>query len=246
MNKGYTYVDGKCIITDEKGDKRLEEYTDKTDEILICENVIETLENELDITKEELIKQIKKEKRIKSDIWFNTLLLVLPLITAQLAFRLLAGPNAFEVMFGTHPLVMNFVKGFFIFIGVTFGGTGYLSTYFNKKENKKTIDGLTSKEKAIEKSLQEEKEYLEELNSQKTKQELPESFCDKKIDDLETLKKLRSYIELYYDCGYNKEKYLRYLQENKLNKKLSKYYTEEGLNLVEEYLEEEKQLKLAK
>ena len=43
MNKGYTYVDGKCIITDEKGAKRLEEYTDKTDEILICENVIETL-----------------------------------------------------------------------------------------------------------------------------------------------------------------------------------------------------------
>ena len=41
MNKEYTYINGECIVEDEYGRKKLVEYTDKTDEILIQENVIE-------------------------------------------------------------------------------------------------------------------------------------------------------------------------------------------------------------
>ena len=57
MNKEYLYINGKCIIYDENGaileddgKVALKEYSDKLDQILVQENVIETLEDELDET----------------------------------------------------------------------------------------------------------------------------------------------------------------------------------------------------
>ena len=62
MNKEYVYLNGKCVVEDENGERRLEEYTDKTDEILVTENVIETLEADLEENRYELGKRKKLVK----------------------------------------------------------------------------------------------------------------------------------------------------------------------------------------
>ena len=41
MDKGYIYVDGNCIIEDDKGNQRVESYSNKMDEILMTQNGIE-------------------------------------------------------------------------------------------------------------------------------------------------------------------------------------------------------------
>jgi hypothetical protein len=71
MNKEYLYIDGKCVIYDENGAIKDEngkvltkEYSDKLDEILVQENIIEELEDELENTN---IKIEKNKKGIKGD-----------------------------------------------------------------------------------------------------------------------------------------------------------------------------------
>ena len=79
MNKEYTYLNGKCIIEDENGNKRLEDYTDNIDDILIQENVIETLENDLKTTINNIEEIKEKEKNVKLNYYFSLIVFLLPL-----------------------------------------------------------------------------------------------------------------------------------------------------------------------
>lgn len=238
MNKEYTYLNGECIVEDEYGRKKLVEYTDKTEEILIQENVIETLENDSYKSKMKYVKEQTREKNIKSSKWFNLTMLVLPIVAFQGTFRLLLGPNASEVMMEMHPLLTPIVKGIAIFFSAAFGGLAYLTSYFDGIENKRKLRGLESKKEALEKTLEAEKQHLEELNREKQKQESSEKFFTKEVDDLETLNDMRNYIELYYDCGVNRKKYEKYYQEGTLEKKLGKRYTPAGIKLIKEWLDQ--------
>ena len=56
MNKEYTYINGKVIISDENGNKTQSEYYDNLDEVLVKENIIETMEDKI----EELKKSSKQ------------------------------------------------------------------------------------------------------------------------------------------------------------------------------------------
>ena len=55
---------------------------------------------------------------------------------------------------------------------------------------------------------------------------------------MHALLKLRDNLRVYYGCGYNIDKYQKYLQNGKLERKLAKYYTEEEIELIKNYLEE--------
>lgn len=238
MNKEYTYLNGKCIIEDENGNKRLEDYTDNIDDILIQENVIETLENDLKTTMNNIKTRNQKEKNVKLNYYFSIFVFLLPLIGSQLAFRLLLGPNASAIMMEMHPLMTPFVKGIFIFMSVSFGGIGFLSNYVGSRENRRSLEGLESEKEALENTIIEEKNDLEELNKEKEKKEVSQEFFEKEVDDLEELRNIRKYIALYYDCGANRKKYQEYYEKGILDKKLRKYYTEYGIKLIKEWLDE--------
>lgn len=240
MNKEYTYLNGECIIEDENGHKRLEEYTDKIDEILVEENIIETLESDLFKVRNKYRKEKNREKSIKSSKWFNLAMLITPIVAFQLTFRLLLGPGAAETMMEMHPLLTPFVKGIAVFFSITFGGAGFLTSFIDGINNQEKIRGLESEEKALERTLEEEKEKLKKLNEEKQKQISSEKFFEKEVDDLEILRDMRDYIGLYYDCGVNRKRYEKYYQEGTLEKKLSKHYTKEGIELIKEWLEEKK------
>jgi len=53
VNKEYTYIDGKVIVEDENGNKKVREYNNKLDKILVQENVIEAMEDQILILEEE-------------------------------------------------------------------------------------------------------------------------------------------------------------------------------------------------
>lgn len=54
MNKSYIYLDGKVIIEDENNNKTLTEYYDNLDEVLIQENLIETMEKRIKELEQEM------------------------------------------------------------------------------------------------------------------------------------------------------------------------------------------------
>lgn len=239
MNKEIIYVNGKCVIEDEERNRRVEDYTDKTEEILVTENIIETLEIDLEDNIDDLERCEKRVKSYKKDIIFNICTFLSMPIVIQLLFRELVGPNSFEIMFPNSMLVPGFIKIFFSSVILFFGSIFVSTSIEDSIRNKRKIEALKSEKKAIEKSLKEENEYLQQLHEVKNNTVVEVEFFSKDVDDLEALRNIRSQIELYYDCGYNKNKYGRYFQNGTLERKLGKYYNERGIELVEEYLEEQ-------
>ena len=63
MNKEYTYIDGKVIISDESDKKIEHEYYDNLDKVLAQENLIETMEKKIQELESEN-ESYKKNNRI--------------------------------------------------------------------------------------------------------------------------------------------------------------------------------------
>ena len=76
------------------------------------------------------------------------------------------------------------------------------------------------------------------MKSKKTRTNENQDFRVVKVNDLEILKIFKSWLNLYYDLGYNGEKYYKYYQQEKLDAKLGKHYTDFGIEIAKEYLEE--------
>ena len=62
MNQGYTYKEGKAIVKTDKGIKEPIEYYDNLDEVLLQENLIETMENNI-LSLEKESENYKKNNR---------------------------------------------------------------------------------------------------------------------------------------------------------------------------------------
>ena len=238
MNKEIIYLNGKCVVEDENRKRRVEDYTDKTEEILVTENVIETLGADLEENRYELGKRKKLVKNGKFDIIFTAVSFALIPPVIQLLLIFLLGPGA-SLMLAQPSFLLPFLKVFILSVTALFGGMLTYSSYSSYRKNKRKISGLLSEKKAIEETLDQEKAHLIDLQLEKKKVVASEEYFEKEVPDLEELRDLRNYLDLYYDCGYHKEKYGRYLQNGKLEKKLGKYYNEKGLELIEGYLEEQ-------
>ena len=237
MNGKYTYLDGKVIIEDENGKKKIVEYTNHLDEILVQENLIESLENELVEVDRDIERSKKLNKTNKNVTIFSAVSFALIPVIMQFLLKMLLGENASEIMLSTEPMMLPFIKGFIISISGISGSFFTISSYNSYKKNKKNINGQKSKKKVLEETIQQEKKELEQLQQTSQKQQLTHHFFEKEVDYIKELRRLRSYLNLYYDCGYNREKYIKYLQEGKLYKKLDKYYTVRGIDLMIENLE---------
>ena len=85
--------------------------------------------------------------------------------------------------------------------------------------------------------LEQEKSKLEELKKEQVIISEPQEFKVEKVDDLERLRELRNKLSLYNRLGYNMNKYYRYYQAGKLEKKLSRQYDESSICEIKEYFE---------
>ena len=248
MNKEYLYINGKCVIYDENGtikdnDGKIltKEYTDKLDEILIQENIIEALEDELDETNKLINKNKKSIKGDKSSMWICTgMLCSFPFLFQKLLPYMLTEESLLQLM--SDSFARTLIQGLMLSLTTIFGGGFVLGINNSYKEKKRKLKGNETKKDAIEKSLEKEKEKLNELErtKQKTtidKKELENDMCSKRINYLHELRKLRDNLRVYYACGYNEKKYRKYLEQGRINKKLKKYYTEEEIQMIKDHLE---------
>ena len=62
MNKEYVYKDGKVLVIDENGNQKILDYYDNLDDVLIQENLIETMQNK----EQKLERKISHLKKIIS------------------------------------------------------------------------------------------------------------------------------------------------------------------------------------
>ena len=102
--------------------------------------------------------------------------------------------------------------------------------------------GTESELESLRKETKKQKEHLEELRQNKTNNKDikdKDDFSFSKVNDIKILKALRTYLNFYYDLGYNEKKYLKYYQKGILQEKLGKHYNHSDLisQWAQEYFE---------
>lgn len=229
MNKECVYVDEKIVVSDENGNNRIIENSDKINEILVQENVVEAIEEKTLELKEKLIQN----KVSKHFIPENFLTAICGLIISDLLFK-----YVFKVNILTDLIIGPF-NAIFLMGGIIIPAFSLLDVfkYFDYKQMKKEKQGDILEYNYLSKKLEQEKSKLEELKKEQVIIGDPQEFKVEKVDDFERLKELRNKLSLYNRLGYNMNKYYRYYQAGKLEKKLSRQYDESSISEIKEYFE---------
>ena len=237
MNKGYTYIDGKVIISDEDGNHITNDYYDNLDQVLVQENIIDDIEFKM----KRLGIESDRYKRVEFD----------PILLKSIGVGLLVGPPlAIWMCTGTNPYTVhtdisnnifgsaNLVLVTTVAMGITFLPLAALEAaneYHKYKVARMKLNGNESETKYLKNQLEIEKEKLEELKKDKTTNNEMKNFKLKEVNDLKELNDLKEKVKLYYELGYNEKKYLQYYKKDKLEKILPDEYNEEDIKLAKEY-----------
>ena len=237
MNQGYTYKEGKAIVKTDKGIKEPIEYYDNLDEVLLQENLIETMENNI-LSLEKESENYKKNNRKH---YFPFFLLGVPivLITLSIGVALYATSgnsdvNVFEVV---GDFVLNATVCSVACVPIT--ALMELRTYEYYKNLLSEEKGINSGLEFLKKQVIIEKEKLNTL-----KKERNENKCNEQqtrvveVNDLELLEKLKKSLNLYFDLGYNEDAYYEYYQNGTLDANLSQDYNGAEIEIAKKYLEE--------
>lgn len=240
MNKEYTYIDGKMIIADENGEKSQRDYYDNLEKVLVQENVIETMEKKL--------QELEKENGVSRERLF------VPTFFPLYAFLIFGAPhiinnftafNIFESMKNTNFGQINLAMMASILSSIVFLPTGaFIDSYFYRsfKDSINRRNGTNNEIDFLRKHLEEQREILENLQQEKSRDNENTEFRTVKIDDSQQLKELKRWLNVYFDLGYNGKKYYRYYNKGILERKLNKIYSNDEINKAKEYLEKNKNL----
>ena len=236
MNIEYTYIDGKVIICDENDNKTQRDYYDNLDEVLVQENIIEFMEG--------IIQNLEKESQLSNKINRRRYIpvafpmtLFMTTIGTPIMFNMFTDNPYVDTIFGTINLALA--------AGITmtlcflpFGSGVELIMHNEYKNSLKNEKGINSELDFLKTQIVKEKEYLDSLKLDRTRDKENIEFRTVEVDDIQQLEILRNLLMLYYDLGFNGEKYYKYYQDGKLDEKLEKYYSDTGIQLAKDYLEE--------
>lgn len=245
MNKEYIYIDGNAIIKDEKDNHTVVEYYDNLDDVLVQENLIETMENRIKQLEKENEEYKKHNKKRYIPILFpsiSILSILLPPIISYLLGNTDVFINSIDTINGTINQALSYSLTsslFFIPISALFE----LNIYSNYKKDSKKAKGINSELNFLNKQLDKEKEILVKLKNKSSKDKENKEFRVVEVKDIDKLKILRNYLNLYFNLGYNEQKYSKYYQDGKLDETLRKnHYDDTSIELAKEYLAKESTL----
>lgn len=229
MNKECVYVDEKIVVSDENGNNRIIQNSDKINEILVQENVVEVIEEKTLELKEKLI-QNKVSKHFIPEYFLTT---ICGLIISGLVFK-----YVYKLNILTDPMIGPF-NAIFLMGGILIPTFSLFDIfgYFDYKQKKKENHGDILEYNYLSKKLEQEKSKLEELKKEQVIINNPQEFKVEKVDDLERLRELRNKLSLYNSLGYNMDKYYRYYQAGRLEEKLGGQYDESSISEIREYFE---------
>lgn len=239
MNKSYIYIDGKVIVTDDNGVKEPVEYYDNIDEVLVQENLVETMEERI----QELEELSEKYKKINKGHYFPVTLPIAALmaIIAPLLVNFLSDGTAFttpvNTAFGSINALIFYsicaLPGLLIF-SWALESMFYLEYKGEIKEEK----GINSELEFLKKQIELEREHLETLKQEKTRANESTEFREVEVNDVQQIGDLKGISNLYFNLGYDDKKLYRLYRKGQLDKKLAKDYNEDEIELAKEYLEE--------
>lgn len=239
LNNNYTYVDGKVIITDDKGNKTYSEYYDDLDKVLVKENLVEAIEGKI----LELEEKGKLYSNVSKKSYFPMVIFVVlgslvicPIFVSWISGNdLISSVRAFVGDFNSYvDMILSYSM---ILVPGVLGGE--LIRYRGYRKKIKEAKGINSELEFLREQLGKEKEKISNLKKVLVKENKEiKGTRTVKIDDSRELSRLEDYTRFYYDMGYNDEKYYKYYQNGKIEDKLGKCYTDDGIQLAMDYFKE--------
>lgn len=238
MNKSYMCINDKVIVSDEKGRQTMTDYSDNLDQILVEENLIESILIKInDLEKQNKIyKKINKRKYIPYTILLATfsIFFIFPIF-----FYLLDGSNMFNNLVSTRFGLMSEMKALcFSTATAALPLTLLLDlvNFIKYKIDIKKEKGINSELEYLNEQLKKERHKLKKLFDNRTKNNISKNIKTTSVNDVKQLKELNEQEEFYYDIGYNEEKYYKYYIKGILDKKMNKHYSDSS-SLASEYFE---------
>ena len=238
MNVSYTYIDGKAIISDKNGNQVPIEYYDNLDEVLVQENIIETIENK--------IKDLGDIKTLpqKRFIPFITISMTIGILISPLILNLILMTNIYTTFVNSIFGKINLFKIIASICEITMGPIALYCDIYNHQNYNNFVKHNNAKACELEflkKQLIEEKQKLKNLKKEKNKEKNKEkensNFRVVKVNDIEELRQLKHYIKLYYNLGYNLKKLYKLFKNDTLEDELSKYYNNDDIQLAKLFVE---------
>ena len=233
MNKECIYINGNVLVEDENRKKKEVQYQDNIEEILYEENVIESIgnkRNELIHKKARINLKLKK----KTNKVFRIILILSSIISAVIIPQTMLNTAALIGAFQAKDVVTIAL----LIAAITFNVCDIASEKKEKENLKNETSAITCELEFLYKQLVKEKEKLEELNNNKTKENMPEGLKISEINDRNLLESIKHNLELHYNLGYNLEKYYEYLEDGILEEKINEEYSQSDVEDAIEFLEE--------
>lgn len=236
MNSTYSCLgNSKVIVTNEDGKQRFVENYDNINDILIEENLIESIEkkvSELEVKKEKYEK-INKRKYIPIMMLISLFLtkIVLPFILNTFNINDLTILNsAFQL-----EEMSFFISSTFIPLAVGID----ITIFIRHRQNLKKQNGINSELLYLNKRLKNERRIMKNLLRKSKCLEESKRTCNVSVKSSDKINDLNRYLDFYYNIGYNVDKYYNYYLKGNVNCIAKNKYTEEDANLVNEYFEEQ-------
>lgn len=229
MNKEYTYVEGKIIVRSEEGNHTITDYYDNIESALIYENVIEVIQNRINY-----LENISFNNRK----FFPTVLCGVT-ITSLLGSPLIikfTNPNMFyetiNTIFGNiNNALLSTISTCTLVIPI--GGLYSFKDYYFYNEERKNSNGRKCELEYLKEELEKSIIHLAKLKKDKSREKEDNKFRQIKVNDVNELHKIKYYCDLYFDFGYNEDKYYKYYKKFKLNKKLKNRYDSIDIEFIE-------------
>ncbi len=227
MNKEYTYINNKVVISSDNGEQKIVDNCTNLDAILSQENVIETIETKIKELEEKLANS--KKKRSIRFIPVHFLACLTAAILAFIIFYLMSG----EILIPEISIILAVASPVISLFDVF--------DYLSYKGGIKEEQGMESELEYLKKSLITEQQKLIELKSKSQNIAEPQELKTIKVTEKERLINLKNYLEIYYDLGYNSQKYLKHIEDGNLETELIQKYNTAGIDFAIDYLTEKSQ-----
>ena len=243
------YLGGKVLVNDYTKDVKnfVElkeyEYQDNIIEILSQENIVEELENKKIELDDNIIKNANSIKANKSSqksliaLW-----ICFPLFTSLLG--LIISPNVTaSTLFGIKQLWLSMgIVG--VFSATFINSFAFLGLKQSLKSLIRWKKGYKLQLLEVEKELEKNKEILNQLRNDKSK-ENEEQAMSKKTDNihnihLEKYRKIRRSLLVCREIGENESKLLEYYNNNTIDEQLANSYDPEEIEKIKTYFRSKK------
>lgn len=228
MNSTYSILgNSKVLVTSENGRQKIVDNYDNINEILIEENIIESVAKKVDELEDKKKKYEKINKRkyvpIMIIVSFFLTKIILPLIF-----------NSYQFIFYDNLFKFDLVN-IIVFSLATCTDT---FLFILHKQNIKKQKGINSELYYLRECLKKENKKMRNLIRKSNSLKASKQVNNITVRSADVIDNLNKHSAFYYNIGYNSEKYYNYYMKGNINGITKKHYTEEDSDLVKDYFEQ--------